>query len=284
MGEIRKNSAVLTIILKVLLYFILIFFTVMAIYPIIWLFIQSFKTNQDYMLSNKLAPPSTWFVGNYQFVWIQVKFYNFFINSVIYATITTVIVVLLSNMAGFAFAKFNYKITKLLHGLFIVGILLTLQSILIPLFLMINAAGLFNTRLGILIPYVGLGLPMGVYLATDFVRNIPDELIESARIDGASYLNIFRSIIFPMCAPVSVTLAIVSFTGTWNEFILMNLLTAGDTLKSVPAAVGRFAGNLGSNYGRLFVSLSISLIPILIFYFIFRKQITKGVAAGAVKG
>lgn len=284
MGEIRKNSAVLTIILKVLLYFILIFFTVMAIYPIIWLFIQSFKTNQDYMLSNKLALPSTWFVGNYQFVWIQVKFYNFFINSVIYATITTVIVVLLSNMAGFAFAKFNYKITKLLHGLFIVGILLTLQSILIPLFLMINAAGLFNTRLGILIPYVGLGLPMGVYLATDFVRNIPDELIESARIDGASYLNIFRSIIFPMCAPVSVTLAIVSFTGTWNEFILMNLLTAGDTLKSVPAAVGRFAGNLGSNYGRLFVSLSISLIPILIFYFIFRKQITKGVAAGAVKG
>ena len=269
---------------KVVVYTIMIAFTVLTVYPIMWLFIQSFKTNTAYLTHNKLSLPVNWYVGNYQIVWVQGNFGTFFVNSVIYSVTTVAVVVMLSNMAGFAFAKLHFKITKWLHGIFIVGILLTLQSILIPLFLMVNAVGLYNTRLAVLIPYVALGLPMGVYLCTDFIKSVPDELLESARIDGAGFLRIFTAIVLPMCAPVSVTLAIITFTGTWNEFVLMNLMTATDMYKAIPAAVGRFAGALGSDYGKLFTSLTIALIPILIFYFIFRKQITKGVAAGAVKG
>lgn len=269
---------------KAVVYIIMIAFAVLTIYPILWLILQSFKTNTAYLTSNKLAFPTNWYFGNYPFVWIQGKFGTFFVNSVIYSVITVIAVVILCNMAGFAFAKLHFKITKLLHGLFIVGILLTLQSILIPLFLMVNAAGLYNTRLGVLIPYVALGLPMGVYLCTDFVKSIPDELLESGRIDGAGFLRTFWKIVLPMCAPVSVTLAIITFTGTWNEFILMNLMTATDKYKAIPAAVGRYSGSLGSDYGKLFTSLTVALIPILIFYAIFRNQITKGVAAGAVKG
>lgn len=277
----NRNISITT---KIVVYIIMGLFTVMAVYPILWLVLQSFKTSQAYLTTNKLSLPAKWFVGNYSYVWNIVGFSTFFVNSVIYAVVTVVAVVILSNMAGFAFAKLNFKITKLLHGLFVVGILLTLQSILIPLFLMVNAAGLYNTRLGVLIPYIGLGLPMGVYLCTDFSKSIHDELLESARIDGARYIRTFVSIVFPMCAPVSVTLAIITFTGTWNEFILMNLMTAGDTYKAIPAAVGRFAGALGSDYGKLFTSLTIALVPIVVFYMIFRNQITKGVAAGAVKG
>ncbi|MCL2002478.1 MAG: carbohydrate ABC transporter permease [Oscillospiraceae bacterium] len=273
-----------SIVTKVFIYLVMSVFAVLSIYPIFWLLLQSFKTNQVYLTTNKLSFPAEWFFGNYEFVWVRGGFSTFFSNSVIYAVITVVLVVLLSNMAGFAFAKIRYKITPLLHGLFVVGILLTIQSILIPLFLMVNAVGLYNTRLGVLIPYIGLGLPMGVYLCTDFMKGIHDELLEAARIDGAGFLKIFARIVFPMCAPVSVTLAIITFTATWNEFILMNLMTAGDKYKAIPAAVGRFAGTLGSDYGKLFTSLSISLIPILIFYLIFRNQITKGVAAGSVKG
>jgi raffinose/stachyose/melibiose transport system permease protein len=187
-------------------------------------------------------------------------------------------------MAGFGFSKFKYRITPVLHGLFIIGILLTLQSILIPLFLMVNAVKLYNTRLGVLIPYIGIGLPLGVYLCTEFIKGIPNELVESARIDGAGYLKIFRSIIFPMCTPVAVTLAIITFTSTWNEFILINILTSSDRLKSLTVGVNRFSGALATDFGRQFTGLTISLIPILIFYAIFRKQITKGVTAGAVKG
>ncbi|NLA54139.1 MAG: carbohydrate ABC transporter permease [Clostridiales bacterium] len=277
----NRNVSFLT---KIIIYIIMIAFTILTVYPILWLVIQSFKTNTAYLTTNKLSLPTNWYFGNYPFVWIQGKFFNFFVNSLIYATITVVSVVLLSNMAGYAFAKIPFKMTKYLHGIFIVGILLTLQSILIPLFLMVNSAGIYNTRLAVLIPYVGLGLPMGIYLCTDFIKSIHDELLESARIDGAGFLKIFGWIVLPMCAPVSVTLAIITFTGTWNEFVLMNIMTATDKYKAIPAAVGRYAGSLGSDYGKLFTSLTVALIPIVIFYLIFRNQITKGVAAGAVKG
>lgn len=273
------------LVYRFIIYFIMLVFTVLTVYPIFWLFIQSFKTNQEYLTTNRLALPEMWFFGNYTFVWLQGGFANFFRNSVFYTIVTVLAVLALANMAGYAFAKINLKITKFLHGMFIIGILLTIQSILIPLFLMVNWTGLYNTRLGVIIPYVGLGLPLAIYLYTDYIRSgIPNELLESARIDGAGPFDIFTRVVVPMCAPVSVTIAIVTFVATWNEFILMNILTAGDALKSIPAAVGRFAGSRGSDYGKVFTSLSISIIPMLVFYFIFRKQITKGVAAGALKG
>jgi raffinose/stachyose/melibiose transport system permease protein len=273
------------IIYKIIAYIVMLAFTVLAVYPILWLFIQSFKTNQDYLRNSKLALPTIWTVANYDFVWNIQKFATFFQNSVIYSVVTVVFVVVLANMAGFAFGKLNYKATKFLYGMFIVGMLLTIQSILIPLFIMVNTIGIYNTRIGVLIPYIGLGLPMALYLCTDYIKKgIPDELVESGRIDGASFFRIFWSIVMPMCTPVSVTLAIITFTGTWNEFVLMSILTSSDTYKSIPAAVGRYAGALGSDFGKLFTALSIALIPIVVFYLIFRNQITKGVAAGAVKG
>ena len=158
-------------------------FTILATYPLLWLVLQSFKTTQEYLTTSKLSFPSQWFYTNYPHVWITGGFQNLFMNSVIYTVTTVVAVVILTNMAGFAFAKIPFKITPLLHGLFIIGILLTIQSILIPIFLMVNAAGLFNTRLGVLIPYIGLGLPMGIYLCTEFIKGIPTELIDSAKID-----------------------------------------------------------------------------------------------------
>ena len=269
---------------KIFVYAIMVIFTVLTIYPILWLVLQSFKTNTTYLTTNKLSFPSSLYLGNYAFVINQGNFFGFFKNSLIYTSVTVAVVVVLSNMAGFAFAKLNYKITKLLHGIFIVGILLTMQSILIPLFLMVSAAGIHNTRWAVLIPYIALGLPMGVYLCTDFQKSIPDELLEAARIDGANFISIFSRVVLPMCAPVSVTLAIITFTGNWNEFILMSLMTSSEKLKAIPYMVGRYAGALGSDYGKLFTSLTVALIPILIFYSIFRNQITKGVAAGAVKG
>lgn len=269
---------------KIIVYIVMIAFTVLTIYPIFWLILQSFKTNTTYLTTNKLSFPTSLYLGNYAFVMNQGNFFTFFKNSVIYSAVTVVAVVIFSNMAGFAFAKLQFKITKLLHGIFIIGILLTLQSILIPLFLMVNAAGIHNTRLAVLIPYIALGMPMGVYLCTDFEKSIPDELLEAARIDGAVFIRIFTTVVLPMCKPVSVTLAIITFTGTWNEFILMSLMTSSEKYKAIPYMVGRYAGALGSDYGKLFTSLTVALIPILIFYSIFRNQITKGVAAGAVKG
>ncbi|HOC29752.1 MAG TPA: carbohydrate ABC transporter permease, partial [Treponemataceae bacterium] len=245
---------------------------------------QSFKTTQDYLLNSKLGLPQQWFFQNYLQSWKRGNFSMLISNSLIYTSVTVVSIIVFGFMAGFAFAKIPNKATPFLSGSFIIGILLTLQSIMVPLFLMVNAVGLYNTRIGILIPYIGIGLPMGVYLSTEYIRSIPDALVESARIDGAKYLKIFSAIIVPMAAPVAVTVAIMTVTGTWNEFMLVNILASSDKIKSIPVGIARFSGALASDYGKQFAALVIGLIPMLVFYIIFRKQITKGVAAGAVKG
>ncbi|MDR1353020.1 MAG: carbohydrate ABC transporter permease [Treponema sp.] len=278
--DIRGNSW----IGKILIYFIMIVFTVLALYPIFWLAVQSFKTTQEYLRTSKLAFPVRWFPGNYPYAWKIGNFGTLLFNSIFYTFVTVVAVVILGFMAGFAFAKIKSRATPVLHGIFIIGILLTLQSIMVPLFLMVNAVGLYNTRLGILIPYIGLGLPMGVYLGTEFIKSIPTAVIESARIDGAKYLRIFTGIIIPMTAPAAITVAILTFTGTWNEFMLINILTRDDAVKSIPVGIAKFSGALASDYGRQFSAMVIGMIPMVSFYLIFRKQITKGVAAGAVKG
>jgi len=207
-----------------------------------------------------------------------------FLNSILYTSVTVVSVIILSFMAGFAFAKLPSKFTPVLHGSFIIGILLTLQSILVPLFLMVNAVGLYNTRLGVLIPYIGIGLPMAVYLSTEYIKSVPDSVIESARLDGAKYFRIFKSIIMPMAAPVAATVAILGVTGTWNEFMLVNILVSQNELKSLPVGINMFSGALASDYGKQFSALVIGMIPMIVFYIVFRKRITRGVAAGAVKG
>ena len=280
MADIRKASLYQLIIM----YTIVSAFAIIAIYPIFWLIVTSFKTTQEYMSTSKLAFPIRWNYANYPRAWAMGKFATLIFNSVFYTSVTVISQIVLSFMAGFAFAKLPSKLTPVLHGSFIIGILLTIQSIMVPLFLMINSVGLYNTKLGVLIPYVGLALPMGVYLSTEYIKSIPDSVVESARIDGAKYLHIFRTIILPIAAPVAVTVAILGTTGTWNEFMLINILVSDGRLKSLPVGIASFSGALASNYGLQFAALVIGMIPMILFYIAFRKRITQGVSAGAVKG
>lgn len=278
------DKSINSIVVKFAIYFILCIFAALAIFPIFWLVLQSFKTTQEYISTNKLAFPQRWVLVNYRVAWQQGKFRVLVPNSIFYTSVTVIMVIILSFMQGFAFGKLSNRATPFLHGIYIVGILLTIQSIMVPLFLLINTVGLFNTRLGILISYIGIGLPIGVYLSTEYIKNIPDSLVESARIDGAKYIKIFTSIIFPMAGPVAVTVALFTFTNSWNEFVFINILTSNDNLRSIPVGINRFSGVNSIDYGKQFAALVISLFPMLIFYLIFRKQITKGVVAGAIKG
>jgi len=280
MADIRKTSGLSLFIM----YTIVVIFTVLAVYPIFWLVVNSFKTTQEYMLASKLALPTRWFYQNYTIAWRDANFTILTTNSIIYTSVSVISIIILSFMAGFAFAKLPSKITPILHSTFIIGILITLNCIMVPLFIMMRAAGLYNTRLGVLVCYIGIGLPMAVYLATEYIKGIPDEVIESARIDGAVYLRIFGSIILPMAAPVATTVAILTSTGTWNEFMFINILVSSDRYKSLPVGINMFSGSLATDYGKQFAALTIGMTPMIIFYIIFRKQITKGVSAGAVKG
>lgn len=258
-------------------------FTFLTIYPLFWLILSSFKTTNEFIM-NPLGWPINPTLNNYPTAWVRAQFSTLFVNSIVFTVGSTLAVIFLSLMAGFAFAKIKSKATPILHGSFIIGILLTIESVMIPLFLVINLIGLYNTRTGVMIPYIGMGLPMGIYLCTEFIKSIPDSVIESARIDGASYFRIFLGIVVPMAKPVAVTLAILNVAGVWNEFMLVNMLVSSNSLRTLPVGILKFSGPLTSKYGLQFAALTIGMLPIVIFYLFFRKQITKGVSAGAVKG
>ncbi len=283
MKEQRIRKSDFHPVLRIFVYLMVGIFTVLTLYPLFWLFISSLKTNTEFQL-NLLGWPQNPTFSNYPTAWRLAKFDGLFVNSIFFTGASTLLVIAFSLMAGFAFAKIRSKATTFLHGSFIIGILLTIQSIMVPLFLMSIAVGLYDTRVGVLIPYVGMGLPIGIYLCTEFIKSIPDSVIESARIDGASYFRIFTSIVTPMAKPVGVTLAILNVSGVWNEFMLINILVSRDALRTLPVGILKFSGALASDHGRQFAALTIGLVPMVIFYLIFRKQITKGVSAGAVKG
>ncbi|TFG85269.1 MAG: carbohydrate ABC transporter permease [Spirochaetales bacterium] len=282
-GRLGAKPTAGALIGRTILVLILLTFTVMTIYPILWLIQSSLKTTQEFQM-NRIGLPIEPTLSNYPLAWKIGGFTSLFLNSILYTSISTIAIVFLSLSASFAFAKIRMRATKFLYQSFVVGILLTLQSIMVPLFLLTNMVGLYDTRIGILIPYIGLGLPMGVYLGTEFIRSIPDSLIESARLEGAGYIRIFISIIFPISVPVAVTLAIMTVTSIWNEFMLINILASKNSIKSLPVGILKFSGALSSDYGKQFAALVIGMLPMLIFYLIFRKHIQRGLAAGAVKG
>ena len=283
MHDIKDTSGFKNKMVQGLTYFLMIFFTLLAIYPLLWLIMSSFKTTTEFQI-NKLGFPRRWVLINYKDAWVRGKFPALIVNSIIYTSVTALASLAFSFMSGFAFSKIKNKATNTLYGSYVIGLLLTLQSIMVPLFLIVNWVGLYDTRLGVLVPYIGIAMPMGIYLGTEYIRSIPDALIESARIDGATYLGIFSRIIVPMAAPVGMTVAILTVNGTWNEFMLINILVSKDSLRSLPVGVQKFAGALTTDYGKQFAALVIGLIPMLVFYLSFRKEITKGVSAGAVKG
>ena len=283
-----QDKSVSATIGKLIVYIVLLIFTFLAIYPIAWLVMSSFKTSQEFVL-NKLGLPGTVegfepTLINYRDAWTRGNFGTLILNSLFYTGVSVFFIIIFSFMAGFAFAKLKSKATPILHGSFVIGLLMTLQCIMVPLFLMSSWFHLLDTRLGVLIPYIGIGMPMGVYLATEYIKSIPNALIESARLDGAKFYRIFAQIVLPMSLPVAVTLAILTVTGTWNEFMLINILTSSAKLKSLPVGIQAFAGSLSSDYGKQFAALVIGLIPMLGFYLAFNREITNGVAAGAVKG
>jgi raffinose/stachyose/melibiose transport system permease protein len=288
---------------KVASYVVMGTFAFMTIAPLIWLMISSFKSTTEFRL-NRVGFPHIWTTVNFPGAWRLGEFDKLIGNSVIYTAGATLGIIFFSILAGFAFAKIKSRATPILYGSFVLGILLSIQSLMVPLFIEVTQldqllTGFFrilgivktgqvnffyDSRFGVLLIYIGSGLPTAIYLSTEYIKGIPYALVEAARIDGASYFKIFRWIVLPMSVPIATTVAILNITGIWNEFALINILVSKSYLKSLPLGIFKFTSNLTSDWGKQFAALVIGMLPMLIFYIGFRKQITKGVAAGAVKG
>lgn len=263
-------------------YIIMILFTVITVFPLLWLGYSSLKPNAEIVM-HPLALPEAPSFNNYVRAWDMGRLGMALGNSLIYTCVATIGTVFLALAAAFGLAKFQFKSVKFFTWAFTVGLMLTVHAVIIPLFLLEVKTHLVNTRIGVILPYIAFDLPMSVLIALSFVRGIPDAIIESAEIDGAGYWQIFLKLIVPLSVPVIATMAILSFLQNWNEFMFVFIFTTKAALKSLPVAITQFAGRQNTEYGLQYASLVIGILPMILFYIFFHKQLVKGFGEGALK-
>ncbi|WP_320122704.1 carbohydrate ABC transporter permease [uncultured Sphaerochaeta sp.] len=267
---------------KILAYMLMITFTLLTVVPLLWMILSSFKPHA-LIVRQPLAPPFTFYTENFILSWVQGHLGIYFLNSIVYSLSATFVTVMLAMSSGYALSKFHYRSGKVIYGLYTLGLLITVHSVIVPLFIMETKLGISNTRLGVILPYIAFGLPFQVFLATTYVKGIPDSMQESAIIDGATFLEIFVKIIIPVATPILSTMFIYTFLGNWNEFVLVLTLTSDMLIRSLPVGINSFAGGMSRDYGLQFAALVIGTVPMIIFYMIFKDKIAQGFAAGSLK-
>jgi len=266
---------------KLLGYFILLFFTLLFAMPCIWIILSSFKSGSELFS----WPPSLWprnfTLENYRMVFKEVNFLRYFSNSFIVATLATVITLLINSMAGYALAKFKFKGSKILFFSLIFTIMIPLQVIMVPVFIVLRHLNLYNTLWGIIIPPTAT--PTGVFLIRQYMVTIPNELIESARIDGAGEWRIFWTIITPLAKPVLTALMIFSFIWRWNDFIWPFIVISSEKKYTIQIALANFVGQYTVDWNAILSMTTLAIIPVFIVFLIFQRYFVKGIAMSGMK-
>ncbi len=257
--------------------------TAISLIPFLWVIANAFKDNTEIFGSASLLPEE-WHLRNFGAAWMDGQFGVYFLNTVIVAVATTVISVAIAAPAGYAFAKTQLRHASALFYLYLFGITLPIESIIVPLFYQIKDMGLVNNLWGLILALVGTGVPFGVYLMRSFFRDLPDALAEAARIDGATEWGIFFRIMMPLATPGLLALAVFSFLSAWNEFFLSILLLLNNDTRTIPIGLVQFRQQNMSDYGALFAAITLAIIPSLLIYIVLQRQFISGLAAGATKG
>lgn len=268
---------------QILAYGLMIVFTALTVGPLIWLVYSSFKPHAV-IVRNIFSLPTQMYVENYTKAWKLGNLGIYSVNSIIYSTTGAIASTVLALAAGYGIAKFGYRSSGPIYAFFLMGLLLTVHSILVPLFVMETKLGIDNTRIGVILPYIAFGLPFLLFLATSFIKGLPNEIEEAAIIDGASYLGVFWNVILPMSRPVVATMLIFRFLANWNEFVFVFVLTSKTAIRTLPVGINAFAGGMTRDYGMQFAALVIGTLPMIVFYTIFHKRLQQGFASGALKG
>lgn len=257
--------------------------TAISLIPFLWVIANAFKDNTEIFGSAALLPEE-WHIRNFRAAWMDGQFGIYFINTVIVAVATTVISVAVAAPAGYAFAKTQLRHASALFYLYLFGITLPIESIIVPLFYQIRDMGLVNNLWGLILALVGTGVPFGVYLMRSFFRDLPDALAEAARIDGATEWGVFFRIMMPLATPGLLALAVFSFLSAWNEFFFSILLLLDDDTRTIPIGLVQFREQNMSDYGALFAAITLAIIPSILIYTVLQRQFISGLAAGATKG
>ncbi len=255
---------------------------VAMILPFLWMISTSFKTPAEIFVLPPRWIPKDPTIENYRELFASIKFGRPFINTVIVASSITFFSLLVSSMAGYAFAKFRFKGRDKLFFLILATLMVPGQMTIIPVFLLLRQLGLLNTYAGLILP--GVASAFNIFFMRQFIMSIPNELIEAAKIDGAKESFIYFCIILPLSKPALTTIAIFTFTGSWNSFLWPLIIAQDERMYTLPVAVSVLAGQYGENLGIQMAGSCIVIAPILVFFLFVQRYFIKGIALTGLKG
>lgn len=254
-----------------------------SIMPILWVLLSSFKTNLE-ILNSAFALPVKFQFKNYVNAFKMSPIARFYVNSVIVAGAGTTLNIAVFGMAGYIFARFEFRLKKYLFLLYSVSLLIPASALLFPLYLTITGMHLYNTLTGLVVVYAGLGLPTTLFVLRSYFLTIPREMEEAAYLDGSGFWNTFRKIMLPVVKPGIWTAAILQFLLCWNEFQFALVLTTGNGSRTLPLALVYFTSLYSSDFGAMFAATMLVIIPSIVIYTLLQEQIVSGLVSGAVKG
>ncbi|MDL2300505.1 carbohydrate ABC transporter permease [Clostridiaceae bacterium OttesenSCG-928-D20] len=262
---------------------VLLFWSAVVIFPLYIMIINSFKDRLS-IYKNTFGLPETWNISNYTDVLKSGDFMIYFRNSLLVVIVSLALVMFLGVMVSYALAHWKGKIAYFVYFLFIGGMMMPIKIASIRLIELVKSMGLLNKAVGLIPIYVAMGLPIAVFVLTEFIRQIPKELTEAALIDGSGRLAILLRIIVPLTRPALATVAIYNLVPFWNDLWFPLILISDEKQKTLLLGVTRLFGQYQTDWSKVLAVLTLSSIPVLLLYLLLSKQFIKGLTAGAVKG
>ena len=252
-----------------------------CVYPIFFALNNALKTTKEYIL-DRFGLVSDPTLQNFVVAWGRAKLGEYFINSVITTAGAVALLLLISSLAGFALALLRFPFRRLIFLVILASLMIPVQVVLVPFYRTVIALDLVNTRIGLIVSYTAFFLPFSVYLMTAFYASLPRELVEAARIDGASFVQVWRYVMLPLGKPALITLGILNTLYCWND-VLISLLVL-QKQRTVMVAIAALRGEYTTNVPLLTAGIVLAAAPIVIIYVVFQRRIVDGIAVGAVKG
>ncbi len=259
-------------------------FSVVAIFPFLWMALSSVKPLQELYSVPPTWIPSHFSLENYVNVLYHSNIPRYFLNSVVISVGSTSIALILAILAAYGFARFRFRGRNALQASILISQLLPTATIIVPLYVILSNLGLINTYIGLIMTYLIHTLPLCVWLLISYFRSIPYEIEEAALIDGASRLTILWKIVLPLSVPGIISTVVYCFVSTWNEFIFALVFATDSSVKTLPVGLAEFSAEFKTDWGAVMAASIIMTLPIIILFFAIQRMFVSGITAGATKG
>ncbi|MDR0270259.1 carbohydrate ABC transporter permease [Paenibacillus sp.] len=271
---------------KIIFYAILIIWGLSVLYPLLWTLLDSLKNNDQFFRKMPWSLPDLpllW--SNFTYVWSEFSFGKYFTNSVVVTLGSTFLGLFLAASTAYVIARYPFKGSNVLYLVYIASMMIPFSLALIPLFFLLNSMNLTNSSFGLILVYSSTLIAFGIFVLVGFFKSLPQELEEAAAIDGASYFGIFFRVMLPLSQPGLITVGIVNLLNIWNEYIIGTILENDPAHYTLPVGIAMMQAQMQyrTEWGPLFAGLLITMVPILIVYMFFQRQIASGITAGAIK-